>query len=64
MDTAIAIRTALIKDDTVYVQAGAGIVADSVPRSEWEETLNKGRAVFRAVDMVNAGLHNPLDTEG
>jgi anthranilate synthase component 1 len=64
MDTAIAIRTALIKDDMVYVQAGAGIVADSVPRSEWEETLNKGRAIFRAVDMVNAGLHNPLDKEG
>ncbi len=64
MDTAIAIRTALIKDDMVYVQAGAGIVADSVPRSEWEETMNKGRAIFRAVDMVNEGLHNPLDKEG
>jgi anthranilate synthase component 1 len=35
-----------------------------VPRSEWEETMNKGRAIFRAVDMVNAGLHNPLDKEG
>lgn len=62
MDTAIAIRTALIKDNNVYIQAGAGIVADSVPRSEWEETLNKGRAIFKAVDMVNSGLHNPLDT--
>ena len=62
MDTAIAIRTALIKDGQVYIQAGAGIVADSVPASEWEETMNKGRAVFKAVEMVNAGLHNPLDT--
>ena len=61
MDTAIAIRTALIKDGNVYIQAGAGIVADSVPRSEWEETLNKGRAIFKAVEMVNSGLHNPLD---
>jgi anthranilate synthase component 1 len=63
MDTAIAIRTALIKDEKVYIQAGAGIVADSVPRSEWEETMNKGRAIFKAVEMVNAGLHNPLDNE-
>ena len=63
MDTAIAIRTALIKDNRVYIQAGAGIVADSVPALEWEETMNKGRAVFRAVDMVNRGLHNPLDGE-
>ena len=64
MDTAIAIRTALIKNNTVYIQAGAGIVADSVPKSEWEETMNKGRAIFKAVEMVNAGLHNPLDIEG
>ncbi len=64
MDTAIAIRTALIKNQTVYIQAGAGIVADSVPENEWEETLNKGRAIFKAVEMVNAGLHNPLDREG
>ncbi|HMV39670.1 MAG TPA: anthranilate synthase component I, partial [Plasticicumulans sp.] len=48
MDTAIAIRTAVIKDGVLHVQAGAGIVADSVPASEWEETLNKGRAIFRA----------------
>lgn len=63
MDTAIAIRTALIRDNKVYIQAGGGIVADSVPKSEWEETMNKGRAVFKAVEMVNAGLHNPLDSE-
>ncbi len=56
MDTAIAIRTALIKDGQVYIQAGAGIVADSDPQSEWEETLNKARAIVRAVDMVNSGL--------
>lgn len=48
MDTAIAIRTAVIKDGALHVQAGAGIVADSVPHLEWEETLNKARAVIRA----------------
>ena len=52
MDTAIAIRTAVVKDNTVYIQAGAGIVADSVPAAEWEETLNKARAMLRAVAMV------------
>ena len=64
MDTAIAIRTALIKDGQVYVQAGAGIVADSVPESEWDETLNKARAVFKAVEMVNKGLHRPFEEGG
>jgi len=52
MDTAIAIRTAVIKDGQVHVQAGAGVVADSIPRLEWEETINKARAMFRAVAMV------------
>jgi anthranilate synthase component 1 len=52
MDTAIAIRTAVIKDNTLHIQAGAGIVADSVPRLEWKETMNKGRAIFRAVAMT------------
>ena len=52
MDTAIAIRTAVIKNKTVYVQAGAGVVADSVPQSEWDETMNKARAIFRAAAMV------------
>ncbi|WP_020407764.1 anthranilate synthase component I [Hahella ganghwensis] len=56
MDTAIAIRTAVIKDQVLYLQAGAGVVADSVPRLEWKETLNKGRAVFRAVAMAQKGL--------
>jgi len=52
MDTAIAIRTAIIKDNMLYIQAGAGIVADSVPELEWEETLNKGRAIFRAAELA------------
>ncbi len=56
MDTAIAIRTAVIKDGTLYIQAGAGIVADSVPRNEWNETMNKARAIFRAVAMATAGM--------
>ncbi len=58
MDLAIALRTAVIKDATLYVQAGAGIVADSVPASEWMETQNKARAVLRAAEMVLAGLDN------
>jgi anthranilate synthase component 1 len=58
LDTAIAIRTAVIKDGKLHIQAGAGIVYDSVPQSEWEETMNKGRAVFRAVAMAEAGLDN------
>jgi anthranilate synthase component 1 len=60
MDTAIAIRTAVIKGGMLYVQAGAGIVHDSVPESEWTETQNKARAVLRAADMVQQGL----DAEG
>jgi len=55
MDVAIAIRTAVIKDKTLYVQAGAGIVADSVPESEWQETRNKARAVLRAAELVQVG---------
>jgi anthranilate synthase component 1 len=56
MDVAIAIRTGVIKDNRLYVQAGAGIVADSVPQSEWEETQNKARAVLRAAELVQDGL--------
>ena len=52
MDTAIAIRTAVIKDGKIYVQAGAGLVADSDPQSEWDETMNKARALFRAVSIA------------
>jgi anthranilate synthase component 1 len=56
MDMAIALRTAVVKDSMLYVQAGAGIVADSVPESEWTETQNKARAVLRAAEMVLEGL--------
>ncbi len=51
MDTAIAIRTAVLKDGKIYVQAGAGVVADSIPALEWKETMNKARALFKAVDV-------------
>ena len=56
MDTAIAIRTAVIKDKTLHIQAGAGIVADSIPKNEWDETMNKGRAIFKAVSLTEKGL--------
>ncbi len=56
MDVAIAIRTGVIKDQTLYVQAGAGVVADSVPELEWKETEAKARAVVRAAEMVEQGL--------
>src|SRR5690606_25412416 len=55
-DTAIAIRTAVIQDGQLHVQAGAGIVHDSDPTKEWEETMNKGRALFRAVAQAASGL--------
>jgi anthranilate synthase component 1 len=66
MDTAIAIRTAVIKDQMLHIQAGAGVVADSVTELEWKETMNKGRAVFRAVAMAAAGIgrHTCDDKEG
>ena len=56
MDTCITIRTLIIKDGTVYVQAGAGIVADSDPEKEYRETLNKAQGMMKAVDMAEAGL--------
>ncbi|NBD21671.1 anthranilate synthase component I [Aquabacterium fontiphilum] len=56
MDVAIAIRTGVIKDQTLYVQAGAGVVADSVPELEWKETEAKARAVVRAAEMAEQGL--------
>jgi len=55
-DLAIAIRTAVIKDGMLHVQAGAGIVADSDPEKEWEETMNKGRALIAAVNSASMGL--------
>jgi anthranilate synthase component I len=56
MDVAIAIRTGIIKDQTLYVQAAAGIVADSVPEMEWRETEAKARALLRASELVEEGL--------
>jgi len=56
MDLAIAIRTAVVKGGTLFVQAGAGIVHDSVAENEWQETGNKARAILRAAQMVQAGL--------
>jgi anthranilate synthase component 1 len=60
MDLAIAIRTGVIKDGMLYVQAAAGIVADSVPEMEWQETENKARAVLRAAEQVQDGLDGGL----
>ncbi|MCC6067935.1 anthranilate synthase component I [Ferrovum sp. PN-J185] len=57
MDLAIAIRTAVIKDGVLYVQAGGGIVADSTAESEWQETVNKSRAVQKAAQLAEQGLH-------
>ncbi|RLJ70380.1 anthranilate synthase component 1 [Hydrogenivirga caldilitoris] len=53
MDMAITIRTAVVRDREVFVQAGAGIVADSVPEREWEETVNKAKALIKAVDIAD-----------
>jgi anthranilate synthase component 1 len=60
MDVAIAIRTGVIKDGMLYVQAAAGIVADSIPEMEWQETENKARAVLRAAEQVQDGLDGEL----
>lgn len=56
MDTAIAIRTAVLKDGIVNVQAGAGVVADSSPKAEWDETCNKALAIVKAVELACDGL--------
>lgn len=56
MDVAIAIRTGIIKNQTLYVQAAAGVVADSVPELEWQETEHKARALLRAAELVEQGL--------
>jgi anthranilate synthase component 1 len=56
MDVAIAIRTGIIKDQMLYVQAAAGVVADSVPELEWKETEAKARALLRASELVEEGL--------
>ncbi|MGK0269685.1 MAG: anthranilate synthase component 1 [Cocleimonas sp.] len=62
MDTAIAIRTAVIKDDTLHIQAGAGVVYDSKPELEWMETMNKARAIFQAVRQAAAGIDGTQTT--
>jgi anthranilate synthase component 1 len=56
MDLAIAIRTGIVKDNTLYVQAAAGVVADSVPEMEWRETEHKARALIRAAELVEEGF--------
>jgi anthranilate synthase component I len=61
MDVAIALRTAVVKDGMLYVQAGGGIVADSDPAAEWQETQNKARALLRAAEMAESGLDTKLD---
>ncbi len=61
MDLAIAIRTGVIKEDTLYVQAGAGIVADSIPQNEWIETQNKAKALLRAAEIAESGLDSKID---
>jgi anthranilate synthase component 1 len=60
MDLAIAIRTGVIKDGNLYVQAAAGVVADSIPEMEWQETENKARAVLRAAEQVQDGLDGEI----
>jgi anthranilate synthase component 1 len=61
LDLAIAIRTGVVKDGQLYVQAAAGIVADSIPENEWRETQNKARALLAAAEQVHAGLDAPID---
>jgi anthranilate synthase component I len=61
MDVAIALRTAVIKDGKLHVQAGGGIVADSQPEAEWQETQSKARALLRAAEMAEGGLDTRLD---
>jgi anthranilate synthase component 1 len=56
MDFCITIRTMLVRNGRIYLQVGAGIVADSVPQSEYEETVAKGEALVRALEMANNGL--------
>jgi anthranilate synthase component 1 len=61
MDVAIALRTAVVKDGMLHVQAGGGVVADSVPQAEWQETQSKARALLRAAEMAEAGLDSRLE---
>jgi anthranilate synthase component 1 len=56
MDLAIAIRTLVVHKNTIHLQAGAGIVVDSNPQAEYQETLNKARGVLKAIEMAERGL--------
>jgi len=60
MDVAIALRTGVVKDGMLYAQAGGGVVADSVPEAEWQETQNKARALLRAAEIAEAGLDSKM----
>jgi len=68
MDLCIAIRTLVTKGDTIYVQAGAGVVAASVPAEEYQETVNKARAVLSAVEIARRAVHGapatPVEDSG
>ena len=57
MDMAIAIRTMVVKDDIVYTQVGCGVVYDSLPENEYQETMNKARAMLKAVEQAQKGTH-------
>ena len=61
VDLAIAIRTGVVKDGQLHVQAAAGVVADSIDDAEWRETQNKARAVLAAAELANAGVDKPLE---
>jgi len=60
MDVAIALRTGVVKDGKLYAQAGGGVVADSEPEAEWQETQNKARALLRAAEIAEAGLDSKI----
>jgi anthranilate synthase component 1 len=60
MDVAIALRTAVVKGGMLHVQAGGGVVADSVPQAEWQETQSKAQALLRAAEMAEAGLDSKI----
>jgi anthranilate synthase component 1 len=60
MDTCIALRTVVVKNRTAYIQAGAGLVADSDPSSEWQETMNKARGLLKAIELANRTVSGTL----
>ena len=63
MDTAIAIRTAGLKDEILYIQAGGGVVADSIPELEWQESMNKGKAIFTAAHMAELQFEELINNQ-